>query len=719
VRAVGAAVHMNLAEPGTESQVTLVSPSEHDLLVLWVQLPLLLVVARSLGQLMQRIGQPSVVGELAAGLVLGPSVFGRLWPDGFDWVFPGDPVQSAMLLTVAWIGVVLLLVGTGYETDLGLLREQGKAAGLVATGSLVVPMAAGFGVGVLLPSEFAGENGQGIVFALFVAAALSISSLPVIAKILTELGMLRRGFGQVTLAAGMANDVVGWVLLGVVAGIATSGEASIGDVAVAVLGMAALFAFALTIGRRVLDGALRGATRRRLPVAGRFSLVVVFALALGAVTQWLGVEVVLGAFVAGIVLRRTTVPQDDVVAVVETATAGFFAPIFFATAGLRVDLGVLADGDVALWTVVVVVVAALSKLVGAGAGALSAGMVRQEALALGAGLNARGALEIVIATVGLTLGVLNDASYTVIVIMAMATSMMAPPMLRAVVASWKGTPSEQERLRREEAFTKNVVLRPTRVLLPARGGTGSIVAAQLVHHAWPEEAPVTVLAIGNGGRPDVSVVCDVLHDRELSTTYVESDDPLTTIAAEAALGYGTIVVGAGDAGSGLSPLVSGLLRSSSVPVVVVRSSEEDGRLPGAFARAVVPVSGTEASRAAQEVAFGLGERLGTEIVLAHVVRDHDERPAAVARRLLDRAVELAGAVGARTQERVAVSDRTVDEILATVREVDADIVVIGANLRTFDDDDDHAPYLGANVERLLEECDATVAVVAIPPTGTR
>jgi Kef-type K+ transport system membrane component KefB len=696
--------------------VTLVSPSEHDLLVLWVQLPLLLLVAWSLGQLMRRIGQPAVIGELGAGLLLGPSVFGRLWPAGFSWVFPGDALQSAMLLTVAWIGVVLLLVGIGSEADLGLLRRQGKAAALVGTGSLVVPLAGGLAVGLALPDRFIGPDGDGIIFALFMAAALSISSLPVIAKILGELDLFRRDFGQVMLAAGMANDIVGWLVLGVVAGIATSGSASLTEVARTLLGIGLLGVFALTIGRRGLDGTLRWAAKRKLGPAPRLSILVVFALTLGAATQWLGVEAVLGAFIAGIVLRRTTVPQDDVVEGLEMATVGFFAPIFFATAGLRADLATLFDGEVATWALVVVAVAALSKLIGAGIGALAAGMARQEALALGAGMNARGALEIVIATVGLTLGVLNDTSYTVVVLLPMLTSMAAPPTLRMAVASFKGTDEEQERLRREHAFTKNVVLQPTRVLLPSRGGKASIVAAQLAQLAWPEEAPVTVLSVGNGDRADVRVVLDVLHERDVTETHVDSDDPLDAVVVEAALGYGAIVIGAdGGPDGAVSPLIAGLLRDSGVPVLVVRPGRAEGRLPSAFARAVVPVSGTAASRAAQEVAFGLGERLGTEVVLAHVVQSGDHRPAAVGRRLIDKAAELAALTGARTKERVTVGDRTVDELLATVEEVDADLVVVGANLR---DIGDASPYLGSNVERILRECPVTVAVVAIPSAAS-
>ncbi len=209
---------------------TLSSLGEHQLLVFWVQLAVLVCTARLLGGLMRRIGQPAVIGELAAGLLLGPSVFGKVWPSGFHWFLPDDPMSGAAIVAVGWIGAALLLVVTGFETDLQLIRRFGRAAAFVGTGSLVVPFAGGLAVGFALPEEFFGHGTTRLVFALFIATALSISSLPVIAKILSELHLMRRNFGQINLAAGMANDTVGWLLLGVISGLAASGKVSVGRV---------------------------------------------------------------------------------------------------------------------------------------------------------------------------------------------------------------------------------------------------------------------------------------------------------------------------------------------------------------------------------------------------------------------------------------------------------------------------------------------------------
>lgn len=450
--------------------MTLSPPTEHQLLVFWVGLLVILVTARVMGRLMQRIGQPAVVGELAAGLILGPSLLGRVAPDVTDWLFPADDVQTAMLFTVGWIGVLLLLVATGFETDLGLIRRLGRAATLVSAGSLIVPAAAGFAVGWLIPTSFVGGDTERYIFALFIAAALSISSLPVIAKILSEMGLMRRNFGQLTLAAGMANDVIGWIGLGFIAGLAQAGGVKLDKLAFTVIGLTVFFVLAFTVGQRLVDASLRRVRANGDSALSGLTVVLVTALSFGVITQWLHVEAVLGAFVAGVVLARSRFADHELIRPLETMTAAIFAPVFFATAGLRVDLGLLADRETLVWAAIVLLAASASKFFGSLLGARLSLLPAREGAALGIGLNARGALEIVIATVGLSLGVLNDRSYTVIVLMAMATSMLAPPLLRRVLRNWEGTPEERQRLDLERQLAANSVVTDGRVLIPTRAG---------------------------------------------------------------------------------------------------------------------------------------------------------------------------------------------------------------------------------------------------------
>ena len=694
-------------------------PTEHQLLVFWVALLIILVAARVLGALMQKIGQPAVIGELAAGLLLGPSVLGKLAPDITDWLFPADDVQTGMLFTVGWIGVMFLLVSTGFETDLGLIQRLGRAAVIVSAGSLIVPAAAGFAAGWLIPTAFVGGDTERYIFALFIAAALSISSLPVIAKILSEMGLMRRNFGQLTLAAGMANDVIGWVALGLIAGLAQAGGLKIDKLAFTVVGLIVFFVLAFTLGQRVVDGSLRRVRANGSDQLAGMTVVVVTALSFGVVTQWLHVEAVLGAFIAGVVLARSRFADHDLIRPLETMTAAVFAPVFFATAGLRVDLGLLADGETVLWAIIVLAVASASKFFGSILGAQLSRLPVREGAALGVGLNARGALEIVIATVGLSLGVLNDRSYTVVVLMAMATSMAAPPLLRRVLQGWEGTPEERRRLDSEAQLASNLVVRGNRVLIPTKGDMPSLLAAQVVGLTWPAETQVTLLTAGPADTIDVQAHHDVLFDRSVEHTVVEGQ-PADAIVAEALLGYDAIVIGA-PTGDKESQQVTDVIRRSPIPVVVVRGAPASGRrLPWAFARAVVPVNGSISSKPAMELANQLSANLGTQLLQVHVAPEAatpmesyvGERGPNRARHraILDEAAAVADTVGARASSILAHNPSPAQGILEASAELDADLILLSGSSR----DNDGVLALSATIQQVLAEASTTTVVVLVP-----
>ncbi|HZA16748.1 MAG TPA: cation:proton antiporter [Pseudonocardiaceae bacterium] len=698
---------------------------EHHLLIFWVQFVVLVLMARLLGAAMNRIGQPAVVGELAAGLVLGPTVLGALWPSGAEWLFPRDEAQSAMLLIVAWVGIVMLLILTGFETDLALIRRLGMAAVAVAAGSVIVPFVLGLGTGFVLPGEFIGEGQGTVVFALFIGAALSISSLPVIAKILSELGMTRRNFGQLTLAAGMTNDVIGWLILGVIASMARSGSVQVGDLSVTVIGMVLFLGLAFTFGRRGVDRLLRRVRERRGGIAGAMSVTLIVAFGAGAITQALGVEAVLGAFIAGIVLGQSKFQDSRVRSSLESITLTVFAPLFFATAGLRVDLGLLSDPTVLLWSAIVIAVASIAKLLGAYAGARLARLPKQEALALGVGLNARGALEIVIATVGLSLGVLNTRSYTVVVLMAIVTSMAAPPLLRMIAKRWRGSDEEQERLQREETLSSNLLVRANRILLPVQRGEGSVMAAKILDLAWPRDNEATVLAVGAGGDGELSSIREVFEHRPVEEEVVESGDPVAAVIDRMALGYGVVGLGAGEGmreGVLTSSLTDELLSQTTLPMLVVREgSQAQVQVVSGFSTVLVPVIGTVPNRAAQELAYSLAARSGAEVVILHVEperRSNGRRTAlrersggTVAGQVLEEAQDLARRLGVSPRALVRTGSPT-EEIIAAVRETGADLVVLGSELRPMVPGE---PFLGHLVEHVMDEAETNVAVVVAPP----
>lgn len=406
-------------------------------------LGLLLGSALILGRLARRLGMPSVIGELCAGVLIGPSVVGSLAPGVFGWLRLDQGEQLHLVDAVGQIGVLMLVGITGIGIDLGLMRRRVRTTAVVSTAALVLPLAAGVALGLVLPADLLGAEGERIPFAAFVGVAMCVSAIPVIAKTLLDMRLLHRDFGQLTMNSATVIDLVGWLLLSVVAAMATVGVRA-ANVLLPIAFIAVIVVVCMTVARPVVGQVLRLAGRTRDPgVVTATVVLVVFAFAAG--TQALHLEAVLGAMLGGMVIGSSRWLDRDMVAPLRTFVMAVPAPLFFATAGLRMDLTALARPEILVATGLVLAVAVVSKFVGAYFGARAARLGRWEAVALGAGLNARGAIEVIIAMVGLQLGVLSTAMYTVIVLVAIVTSLTAPPMLRLAARNIEETSEEKAR----------------------------------------------------------------------------------------------------------------------------------------------------------------------------------------------------------------------------------------------------------------------------------
>ena len=393
-----------------------------------LQLFVILLTARLLGEIAKRLGFAPVVGELLTGILLGPSFLSWAAPNVFATLFP-DGVGGALALdAVGQLGLLFLLVLAGLETDIDLIRQRASVAIAIAAGSILVPFASGFALGWLIPAAYLVDPGQRLLFALFLATALSISAVPVIARVLIDLDIVHRDPTQVLLAAALINDVIGWVLLSVVAGIAQRGSVDLPATAVTVGVLVGFFVVMFTVGQRAIDAVYQH-TQRGPPI-GHLSTLILLSLGVAALAEELGIEAFLGAFVVGVLVRRTDLLAREVRQNFESLTLAVLAPVFFATAGLKADLTTLANPLVTALAVVTVLVAGGGKFIGTAAGASLVGRRGREVIGMGAGLNARGALELVVASVGLSLGVLTEAMYGVIVLVAILTTVVAVPILR-------------------------------------------------------------------------------------------------------------------------------------------------------------------------------------------------------------------------------------------------------------------------------------------------
>jgi nucleotide-binding universal stress UspA family protein len=452
-----------------------------------------------------------------------------------------------------------------------------------------------------------------------------------------------------------------------------------------------------------------------------------FALALGAITEALGVEAVLGAFIAGILLGRSRYSKHEVEEQLETFTVSIVAPIFFATAGLRVDLSALATAEIATWTVIVIVIATVSKFVGSLIGARLAGLHSREGMALGTALNARGALEIVIATVGLSLGVLNDASYTIVVIMAIATTVMAPPLLRRIAQGWSGTPEEEARLRREQEMAGKVLVRPGRVLV-ADGSPGGGYLSGILGAAFPTESPVTVVVPAGHDPNALTPVVEALGDRRVEHIAFDGDFTERTLK-QAGLGYDVLASAISAADSrGLTDVAAAMIMRSPQPVILVRSPPHSGP---AIRRVLLPVSTALPARAAMEVAIAIAGGTHSELHLLHISaadattfvqrrwrstlrnfeRAAEPVPDEVGERRLataHAAAQVAGVVATRVT--IGNESRGAGIVQAAQR-YHTDLIVLGVAAQ----DVDGRPFLGQTIEHVLKEFDGGVVLVVYGP----
>ncbi|HEY7583763.1 MAG TPA: cation:proton antiporter, partial [Acidimicrobiia bacterium] len=605
-----------------------------DILHLLVMITVLLVVARGLGELSSRLGQPSVIGEIMAGVLLGPSVLGSISPTLVSWTVPQNATQGHLLEVVGLIGVMFLLVVIGFETDLALIRQKARIAFAAAVGGLVLPLAGGLLLGYLFPADLIPGSGNRLVFALFLAAALSITAIPVLAKVLRDLGLMRRDAGQTMIASAMIDDITGWTLLGIVTSLAALGRvvpAAIVQSVLTVVGFVLITAF---LGRFIVTRSLAFVQDRMTSENRLLTLVVTLAFAWGAFTQALGLEPVLGAFAVGILFGRMRRLPPEVPQKLEGLSLGIFGPIFFAIAGLKVDITSLAQPRLLWLTVLVVGVATASKTVGAYLGArYLAQQGHWTALAFGSGLNARGAVGIIVASIGLSLGILGQPVYSMVVVMAIVTSLMAPFALRYVMRRVEPEADEAARLRREETAAGSLVSSIRRVLLPVRprggvhGGAQTIEAVLLGHLARHHGLAVTLLSVANRDQRAQSV--DFLNqleplfggDTSVTKRVVEDPDPAAAVLNEAQRDYDLVVLGAREVDSTSEALFGGvvdeIVRLVGIPSLVVRGAAVDSDWRPR--RIVIPTDGTPYSRRAAELAYAVAEP-DALVTVVHVVQ---------------------------------------------------------------------------------------------------
>ncbi|WP_411970923.1 cation:proton antiporter [Mesorhizobium sp. BR1-1-2] len=680
------------------------------------EIVLLLLVGRGLGEIFQRYGQPAIMGQLIGGILLGPSLFGWLWPGAQQLIFSTDPAQKSMIEAVSQLGVLLLLLLTGMETDLRLVRRVGAACFSISVTGILVPFACGFALAQVLPDTLLPDPRERVVAGLFLGTALSISSVKIVAMVVREMNFMRRNLGQVIISSAIIEDTIGWLIIAVTFGIATNGSLQIVPLVVTVAEVALFMVFSFTIGRRLVFTLIRWSNDSFRSEYAVISVILIIMGVMALITNLIGVHTVLGAFVAGILVGESPILSSHIESQLRGVITALFMPIFFGMAGLSADLTVLVDPTLALLTLLLVVIASIGKFGGAFIGGRFAGMTLKEATAVGSAMNARGSTEVIVASIGLSMNILSHNLFTMIVTMAVITTLAMPPMLRWALGRLPVGDAEKQRVDRELLDERGFVSKLERLLLLVDDspvgklaahlaglvGGGSGMPTTLLHlpdgkiagpagTKGPESASKEVKRGAQKSARAVSKAEDTPVDKVHLIARTEPAATAETIAEEARKGYGLLLVGLENAltakGSfteALNDMTSGF---DGPLCLVLNGARSAGKMPmlKAGATILVPVNGTEVSRRAVDLALALARPHRARVKALYVSQARKgSRPSSVSHRreeaVLKDVVDLADRYGVAVDTAIRAR-ATPDKAIAREVAKGAAMVVMGVAQR--------------------------------------
>ena len=410
-------------EPTAEGiAANLQSPLSH----LFIQLLVIIVVSRLMGTAVRQLGQPEVVGEMAAGIFLGPSLFGLLAPSAFAFVFPESSLGTLRLLSQ--VGVCLFMFAVGMELNVTHVRKKAHAAVAVSHASIVLPYLLGVGLAYFLYTDLAAPGASFAAFALFMGISMSITAFPVLARILQERGLTRTFLGSTAITCAAVDDVTAWSILAfvvAVGGATTLGGAGMTLLFVAVYVTAMVFVVKPTFPRFIGEKRLA----REEPSTATLATVLCVVVASALSTEVIGIHALFGSFLAGAIMPDVHGFRQKVHLRVEPFSAVLLLPLFFAYTGLRTEVGLLDGPGEWLLCLLIIAVATLGKLGGSAIAARFAGLSWSQSLQLGSLMNTRGLMELIALNIGYDMGILSPRIFAMLVIMALATTMLTGPLL--------------------------------------------------------------------------------------------------------------------------------------------------------------------------------------------------------------------------------------------------------------------------------------------------
>ena len=405
---------------------------ESHIFLFLAQLFVILLCARGLGELFRRWKQPALTAELLVGIALGPTLLGRFLPGLQTALFPPDAIQQSMLETVAWLGVLFLLLDTGLEIDFSIAWRQRGSALAIALSDIVVPMVVAFVPVLFLPDHFLAHPDRRIIFGLFMATVMTISAMPVAARCLHDLNLLKTDLGFLTMSALAVNDVIGWVLFAIILAIFSQASVAIGPILLVFAGTIGFAVLVLTVGRPISTRIFDAMKAREFPEpASSLTLTLLLGLLFGSITQKLGVHALFGFFLAGIVAGEAKSLSEDTRRVINQMVYALFVPLFFANIGLKIDFAAnFHPGLVSL----ICAVGVGGRYLGAWLGVNLTRQPRVNRHLISIAHTPGGMMEIVVALLALEAGLITQPVFVAIVFSAVFSSVILGPWMAQALA---------------------------------------------------------------------------------------------------------------------------------------------------------------------------------------------------------------------------------------------------------------------------------------------
>jgi Kef-type K+ transport system membrane component KefB len=406
--------------------------AHNELIVLLLSISAMLIISRIFAELGKKLKLPIVMGELIVGIILGPTILGMLYPDIFNYLFPRTGNIPIALDGIFSLSVIMLLFVAGMEVQLSLVLKQGKVAVYTSLFSMIIPFFTGFAVAWFFPEVFSISNEQGpkLLFALFFGTALSISALPVIARILMDMNLFKTNIGMVIIASAMFNDLLGWLIFSFILSLTHTNDGEHLSLWYTVIYIIGFGLFMLTIGKKIIDKTLPWMQTKLSWPGGVLSISLGICLLSAAFTEAINIHAILGAFIAGIAFGDSVHLREQAREIIHQFVTNFFAPLFFVSIGLKINF--IENFD-PLIVSIVLVLAFVGKVLGATIGARIGGMSKNHSLAVGFGMNARGAMEIILGTLALNAGLISKPIFVALVIMALITSLTSGPLMKKFI----------------------------------------------------------------------------------------------------------------------------------------------------------------------------------------------------------------------------------------------------------------------------------------------